>query len=40
MTSVLVADLGRRSVRILYRFDDAHLFASTTPGTPPVPLES
>jgi len=28
-----------RNVRILYRFDDDHVFAMTTRGTPPVPSD-
>jgi hypothetical protein len=35
-----VRRVGGRNVWILYRFDDAHLFALTTRGTPPVPVES
>jgi hypothetical protein len=31
--------VGGRNVWILYRFDGAHVFAMTTRGTPPVPLD-
>jgi hypothetical protein len=34
-----VRRVGGRNVWILYRFDDDHVFAVTTRGTPPVPID-
>jgi hypothetical protein len=34
-----VRRVGGRNVWILYRFDGDHVFAMTTRGTPPVPLD-
>lgn len=34
-----VRRVGGRNVWILYRFDDDHVFAVTTRGTPPLPID-
>jgi hypothetical protein len=34
-----VRRVSGRNLWILYRFDDDHLFAMTTRGTPPIPLD-
>ena len=32
--------VGGRNVWILYRFDDAHVYALTARGVPPVPIDT
>jgi hypothetical protein len=34
-----VRRVSGRNVWILYRFDDAHMYALTTRGEPPVPVD-